>query len=151
MTTDAHLLTDLRLEPRDALSPPTFRIADTQDDLPRPAVYELEAVAERANLAQALTMRLLTPRGELAALGHPAYGSRLHELLGRPNTATSRGLVRLAVLEALTAERRIAAVVSVEVNPVASAPHNVAVEAVVQPIPPGEVVRIGPIILELAG
>ena len=32
------------------------------------------------NLAQALLLRLLTPRGSLAALGHAAYGSRLGEL-----------------------------------------------------------------------
>ena len=42
----------------------------------------------RDNLAQAIVMRLLTPRGELAELGHPEYGSRLNELLGAPNTET---------------------------------------------------------------
>jgi len=44
------------------------------------------ALAEgNANIVQALTMRLLVRKGELAALGWPNYGSRLHELIGEPN------------------------------------------------------------------
>src|SRR3954447_18132522 len=57
----------------------------------------LAAVAGRANLAQALIVRLLTPRGSLAGLGHPAYGSRLGELVGRRNDVTARNLARLYV------------------------------------------------------
>lgn len=37
------------------------------------------------NIVQALTLRLRVRRGELAPLGWPAYGSRLHELIGEPN------------------------------------------------------------------
>jgi phage baseplate assembly protein W len=37
------------------------------------------------NIIQALTLRLRVRRGELAPLGWPAYGSRLHELIGEPN------------------------------------------------------------------
>lgn len=37
------------------------------------------------NIEQALTLRLRVRRGELAPLGWPAYGSRLHELIGEPN------------------------------------------------------------------
>src|SRR5215208_7633236 len=33
----------------------------------------------------ALTLRLRVRRGELAPLGWPTYGSRLHELIGEPN------------------------------------------------------------------
>ena len=33
------------------------------------------------NIAQALTLRLRVRRGDLAPLGWPAYGSRLHELI----------------------------------------------------------------------
>lgn len=154
MADDTHLLGDLRLEPRDALLPPVFRVADSQADVAGPGVpipkrMEFETVRGTGNLAQAVTMRLLTRRGELAALGHPAYGSRLDDLLGRANTATTRGLVRLAVLEALAQERRIAEVVAVDVAAVPGAAHRIAVEAVVLPLPPGEAVRIGPITLEL--
>ena len=62
-------------------------------------------------------MRLLTPRGELAELGHPEYGSRLHELIGTPNTETRRGLAKLFVLEASRQEPRIEKVIEVTVTP----------------------------------
>ena len=71
----------------------------------------------RDNLGQALTTRLLTPKGELAPLGHPAYGSRLHEVIGQLNTPTTRNLAKLFVIESLKAERRIGEIVSVEVTP----------------------------------
>ena len=41
-------------------------------------IVDFRAVAGHDNLAQAVVMRLLTPRGELTPLGHPDYGSRLH-------------------------------------------------------------------------
>lgn len=37
------------------------------------------------NIVQALTLRLLVRKGELAQLGQPDYGSRLYELIGEPN------------------------------------------------------------------
>jgi phage baseplate assembly protein W len=37
------------------------------------------------NIIQALTLRLLVRKGELARLGQPDYGSRLYELIGEPN------------------------------------------------------------------
>jgi phage baseplate assembly protein W len=37
------------------------------------------------NIAQALALRLRVRKGELARLGWPDYGSRLHELIGEPN------------------------------------------------------------------
>ncbi len=82
-----------------------------------PSARDLEAVRGRANLAQALVVRLMTGRGELAALGHPRYGSRHHELLGRPNTETNRNLLKLHVLECLTQEPRVE-VLALDVQPV---------------------------------
>src|SRR5206468_3892931 len=54
----------------------------------------------RENLAQALVLRLLAPRGSLIALGHSAYGSRLHELVGQRKTDALRNLCRAFVLDA---------------------------------------------------
>lgn len=69
------------------------------------------ALAERVAAAeQLLVNRLKTQRGELAALGHPDYGSRLHELIGQPNVQRTRDLVKLYVLEALRREPRVAEV-----------------------------------------
>lgn len=60
---------------------------------------------------QLLANRLKTQRGELAALGHPDYGSRHHELIGQPNTERTRNLIKLYVLQALRHEPRIAEVI----------------------------------------
>lgn len=66
-------------------------------------------------LVQAIAMRLKARRGELAALGHPGYGSRHHELMGEPNVQRTRDLIKLYVLQALRDEPRIRRVQSVEV------------------------------------
>jgi phage baseplate assembly protein W len=80
------------------------------------------------NLTQAIANRLKTRKGELAALGHPDYGSRHHELIGEPNVERTRNLVKLYVLEALRAEPRIERVLSASVR----AEHD----------PPRETVRV---------
>src|SRR5262249_26281739 len=67
-------------------------------------------------------------RGELAALGHPDYGSRHHELMGEPNIQRTRDLIKLYVLQALAAEPRIEKVLSATV--------------VSEQIPPRDTVRI---------
>jgi phage baseplate assembly protein W len=102
------------------------------------------------NLGQAVSIRLLTPLGELAPLGHPDYGSRLHELIGQPNSATRRNLAKLYVLDALRGEPRIASLAGVDVAAVAGAPD--CVEVTVHAVPAGDadVVTIGPLRLELA-
>lgn len=69
------------------------------------------------NLVQALLLRLLTPAGELAQLGHPDYGSRLHELIGELNTETNRNRAKLFVLQALGLEPRVKEVLAVQVTP----------------------------------
>src|SRR5947209_14155752 len=92
------LLTDLRLELRHAELRPVYVVGDESRRVltgPQGRLVnrlDLQVVSGTDNLAQAVLMRLLTPRGELAALGHPEYGSRLHELVGRQNTATTRNL-----------------------------------------------------------
>jgi phage baseplate assembly protein W len=89
---------------------------------------DLELIEGIANLEQAIANRLKTRRGELAALGHPEYGSRHHELIGQPNVERTRNLVKLYVLEALRDEPRIEKVLSTTVR----AEHD----------PPRESVRI---------
>lgn len=68
---------------------------------------DLALIAGRENLAQALLVRLLTPQGTLATLGHASYGSRLHELIGRNKTEELRNLCRAFVLEAVAQEPRV--------------------------------------------
>ncbi len=74
---------------------------------PPSELYDLNVVAGRENVAQSLILRLLTPRGSLADLGHAAYGSRLHELIGRIKTTALRNLCRAFVLEAVAQEPRV--------------------------------------------
>lgn len=94
------------------------------DLVPRPAIVarpgepvDLDVAAHGNSLRQALLLRLLTPQGALAALGHASYGSRLHELIGRPHTADTRRRARSFVLQAVAQERRVARVLALDVLP----------------------------------
>jgi len=158
MSQDAHLLTDLKLALRHSSLRPVYVVQeeDVRYATPRgiTSVPELSLSSGRGNLEQAIILRLLTPRGELAQLGHPDYGSRLHELLGRPNTPTKRNLVRLYILEALAQEPRIEKVTQLEVTPAPPATGvegrmRVYVRLEVEPIAGSALVNLGPFALEL--
>jgi phage baseplate assembly protein W len=71
----------------------------------------------RANLAQAIVNRLLTRQGELTELGHPEYGSRLHELLGEANNLRLRVLTEIYIRDCLAQETRIAEIQYVTLSP----------------------------------
>ena len=76
------------------------------------------------NLTQAIANRLKTRKGELAALGHPNYGSRHHELIGEPNVERTRNLVKLYILQALRDEPRIEKVLRADVRAEHSPPRE---------------------------
>jgi phage baseplate assembly protein W len=121
MTVQANLGRDIALE---LLDNRLLRIYGTAETTTRRVdgsrgltIRDFRTLEGRENLAQALIMRLLTPQGELTPLGHPDYGARLHEIIGARNTETIRNLAKLHVLAALSAERRIEKVISVEVTP----------------------------------
>jgi phage baseplate assembly protein W len=78
---------------------------------------DLDTATGRANLVQAIINRLLTRRGELTALGHPAYGSRLHELVGELNNLRLRALAEVYIRDCLAQERRIEKVRYVRFEP----------------------------------
>ncbi|HET7233331.1 MAG TPA: hypothetical protein VFJ16_25185 [Longimicrobium sp.] len=78
-----------------------------------PASGDLQLADGRRNLAQALLNRLYTRRGAIAQLGHPGYGSRLHQLVGEPDTRRTRALAEFYVREALTADPRVKEVAAV--------------------------------------
>jgi phage baseplate assembly protein W len=148
---DRHLLTDLRLELLHRRLRPVYRAGEREVRAPgRPdRRLDLAVVSGRDNLGQAIVMRLLTPRGELASLGHPEYGSRLHELIGRQNTELTRNLVKLYVLDALQFEPRIERGVDVGVQADPATRSRVNVELRVRPVGATETVTIGPFTLEL--
>jgi len=103
-------------------SGPSTRVdlqAHTRADV-APRTHDLSRITGRANLVQALIVRLQTQRGELEPLGHPDYGSRHHELIGEPNTETNRNLVKLHVLACLRQEPRLEEIRRVAVRPAAT-------------------------------
>jgi phage baseplate assembly protein W len=68
---------------------------------------DLDTTTGRSNLVQAVINRLLTRKGELAQLGHPDYGSRLHELIGELNNLRLRALAEIYIRDCLAQEKRI--------------------------------------------
>ncbi|WP_157270359.1 GPW/gp25 family protein [Azohydromonas aeria] len=77
---------------------------------------DLALAVGNANAVQALTMRLRVRQGELAALGWPDYGSRLHELIGEPDVARTRLKAQVFARDAVQADPRVLKVEQVEVT-----------------------------------
>ncbi len=145
-------MTDLAIKAVHRELRPVYRVSERQTLTPngRQTSWDFIPRDGLENLAQAIIVRLLTPRGELAALGHPEYGSRVHELIGRENTATQRNLLKLHVLDALQHEPRIAKVAELTVTPSPGTRSTVDVLLRVQPVGVTELVQIGPFTIELA-
>ena len=112
-------------------------------------LWDVARSSGRDNLRQAIEIRLLTPKGELAALGHPDYGSRLPELVGQPNTETTRNLAKLFVIEALKQERRIQKIVSVDVSAAPGERQRIRILLSVLPIASQSVLDLGPFSIDL--
>jgi len=156
-TTEPQLLRDVRVVVTHHELRPVYTVPSQRRTLPASAgarsLLDFDTVDGRDNLGQAIVLRLSTPRGELTELGHPEYGSRLHELLGAPNSETRRGLAKLFVLEALAQEPRIERVVDVTVVPhderLNERRHEVDIVVTVQPIGATGTVTIGPFTLRL--
>lgn len=101
---------------------------------------DLQLVSGVDNLTQAIANRLKTRQGELAALGHPDYGSRHHDLIGEPNVERTRNLIKMYVLQALRAEPRIDQVLSATVVAEHDPPRDsvrveLQVRVIGQPVP----------------
>lgn len=147
-----HLLRDLAIETRHRELRPVYRLSERRAKRRgAPGTeFDFELREGRDNLAQAIIMRLLTPRGELAPLGHPGYGSRLHELVGHGNTSTGRNLARLHILDALQQEPRVEAVEQLRVEPSPGRRDTLDVLLRVSAAGFSDRVEIGPFLLDLA-
>lgn len=150
---NAALLTDLELKLKDSRALSIYRARRNQqrEVLGSRSIttFDFQPVSDRDNLAQAISVRLLTPRGELTALGHPDYGSRLPELIGEQRTETTRNLAKLYVLEALKQESRVAEVVTLEVGDHPGDRHRINIFLQVKPIGDSAVIDLGPFTLDL--
>lgn len=144
----AQLLRDIAVHAVHRELRPVYRLTESTK-LPRRA-WDFIPREGLENLAQAVILRLLTPRGELADLGHPEYGSRVHELIGQENNTTQRNLLKLFILEALKLEPRVEKVAELKVEPSPGARSTVDVLLRVKPVGAATLVTIGPFAIELA-
>jgi phage baseplate assembly protein W len=147
-----HLLTDLAIHSVHRELRPVFVVTERETVKPngRDVVWDFELRDGKENLAQAVIMRLLTPRGELGALGHADYGARVHELIGRENTPTTRNQLKLFILEALKLEPRIEKVLQLKVQTSPGTKSTVDVWLQVKAVAFATPVEIGPFAIELA-
>lgn len=109
---------------------------------------DFRVVEGTENLAQAILIRLLTPMGELSALGHPDYGSHLYLLIGERNTETMRNRAKLYILESLQKENRIKKIVDVKVSVSVATQSGVDITIRVQPADNSEILTIPTFSLE---
>lgn len=109
----------------------------------RRETIDLAVMSERENLAQALILRLLTPRGSLTELGHAQYGSRLHEIIGERKNDALRNLCRVFVLEVVAQEPRVDdKAVALEFDPLAETATSFVFQLSVRPRDGGEPVAV---------
>jgi hypothetical protein len=98
----------------------------------------------RHNLGQALILRMLTPRGTLADLGHAGYGSRLHELIGTNKNESNRALCKGFVLEVIAQEPRVDdTAVSFAFDIASEGPSELRFSVTVQPVDGSDPLTIG--------
>jgi phage gp46-like protein len=71
---------------------------------------DLELTRGADAIVQALRLRLVVRRGELAPLGWPDYGSRLHELIGEPNVVRRHARALAYARQAIEADPRVQAI-----------------------------------------
>jgi phage gp46-like protein len=76
---------------------------------------DLTLAVGNVNAVQALSLRLRVRKGELAPLGWPDYGSRLHELIGEPNLPRTQLKAQVFAREAVEADPRVKRVDSVDI------------------------------------
>lgn len=147
-----HFLKDLAIQAIHRELRPVYRLTERETVLAngRDVEWDFTLRDGKENLVQAVILRLLTPRGELTALGHADYGSRVHELIGRENAATNRNLMKLFILEALKLEPRIEKVAQLKVTPSPGTKSTVDVWLKVKPVAFSEVLEIGPFSIDLA-
>ena len=113
-----------------------LRLVDEElgSDLALGPTGDLQTIKEEYNLSQAVINSLRTRRGELSDLGHPNYGSRLHELMGEPNNERTRNLARIYASECIARDPRVQEIVDIIVDTPKDDPHRINLDITVLPI-----------------
>ena len=86
------------------------------------------------NLFQAIINRLFTRQGELAQLGHPDYGSRLHQLVGEPNNNRTRIRAEFYIRECLAQEPRIEEIRGISFIQSPMSRHDLTLTIAIKPV-----------------
>lgn len=86
-------------------------------DLRRQANGDYALAEGNDNIVQALTLRLRVREGELAPLGWPRFGSRLHELIGEVNNNRTRAVLMAHARTALERDPRISKIIGMTAAP----------------------------------
>ena len=146
-----HLLRDLAIDAVHRELRPVYRLNERLTVAPngREVDWDFATRNGKENLIQAVIMRLLTPRGELTALGHSQYGARVHELIGRENNRSTHNLLKLYILDALQHEPRIEKVLELLVTPTVGSRSAADILLRVQPVGVSDLVQIGPFSIDL--
>ncbi|MFM2119492.1 MAG: hypothetical protein RL722_960 [Pseudomonadota bacterium] len=84
-------------------------------DGPVGAAGDIALASGNDNIVQALTLRLRVRLGELAPLGWPDYGSRLHELIGEPDLPRTRLKAQVFARDAVLLDPRVSQVLAVDI------------------------------------
>jgi phage baseplate assembly protein W len=92
---------------------------------------EIHRISGKANLVQALRLRLLVDTGEIAGLGKPRFGTRIRDLIGEPLDRANLELIRRYVSQALLQDPRVAEITRLIVRQRDREPGTVEVLAVV--------------------
>lgn len=146
-----HLLRDLAIDAVHRELRPVYRLNERLTVAPngREVAWDFVTRNGKENLIQAVIMRLLTPRGELTALGHSRYGARVHELIGRENNSSTHNLLKLYILDALQHEPRIEKILELLITPTIGSRSAVDILLRVQPVGVSDLVQIGPFSIDL--
>ena len=101
---------------RETLFGNDLQLADRAGGLDLTATYsgDLNLAEGNDNIVQALTLRLSVRRGELALLGWPDYGSRLHELIGEPNNTRTHLKAMAFARRAVEEDPRVVEVIDIQ-------------------------------------
>jgi phage baseplate assembly protein W len=83
-------------------------------DLVPDHIGDLALAQGNENIVQALALRLKVKQGELAGVGWPDYGSRIHEVIGEPNIPRTHARLMAYAREALEPDPRVQEITEIQ-------------------------------------
>jgi phage baseplate assembly protein W len=113
-------------------------------DLVRGGPGDLARASGPDTIAQALTLALRIRLGELAPLGWPDFGSRIHELIGEPNVRRTQVRLLAYARSAVARDPRVERIVDISCTP--AGPDTVRLELLLQLVGATEPVAVNHVV-----